>query len=91
MVGLYICTLPDLSILRAKNMRTCMPRISCKIRSSLHILQTLDLINGLKTIVKTRTLAKRSGSMNYTPIQSIALNPNLLAQVEQVPGEAELG
>ena len=69
-------------------MPTCVSR---KIRSSLHILQTLDLVNGLKTIVKTWTLAKRSGSTNYIPVQFITLNPHLLALVKQVPGEAEHG
>jgi hypothetical protein len=69
-------------------MRTC---ISLKVRSPLHILNEIDILDDLKTMAITWIQGQRSGSMNYMPIQFITHNPHLLALVKQIPGEAELG
>ena len=65
-------------------------RISCAIRRLLHILQKLDIFDGLRAKAMTGIPGNRSGWMNDMLIQPITLEPRLAGLVQQGPGEAEL-
>jgi hypothetical protein len=71
-----------------KNMRT---RVSRKICSPLHILQTLDFFDGLKAMAMTWILGLQSDLMNDIQIQFITPDSHLFALVQKCRGRPSFG